>query len=186
MTNERRKALFPALRAVLVVCLLVPVAAPTHAEALEAVKGGTYDIDLILGRSALQIGDYVKALRLFRIAAEKGKISSGLAQYSLGLMYDEGQGVPQDYAEAVKWYRKAAEQGHARAQNNLGAMYYKGRGVPQDYAEAHMWFNLAASRFPPGEDRDKAVENRDLLAEKMTPAQISKAQKLAREWKPKK
>ncbi len=84
------------------------------------------------------------------------------------------------------WYRKAAEQGYAKAQYNLGIMYGNGRGVPQDSAEAHMWFNLAASRFPPGENRDLAVRNRDKIAKRMTPAQISEAQKLAREWKPKK
>ncbi len=92
----------------------------------------------------------------------------------------------QDYAEAVKWYRKAAEQGHATAQYNLGVMYGNGRGVTQDYVHAHMWFNLAASRYPPGEDRDQAVENRDIVAKRMSPAQISEAQKLAREWRPKK
>ena len=45
-------------------------------------------------------------------------------------MYYQGQGVPQDYAEAVSWYRLAAEQGNATAQSNLGAMYDNGRGVP--------------------------------------------------------
>jgi hypothetical protein len=65
-------------------------------------------------------------------------------------------------------------------------MYVEGLGVPQDYAKAHMWFNLAASRYPPGEDRDRVVKNRDIVVEKMTPAQISEAQKLAREWRPKK
>ncbi len=101
-------------------------------------------------------------------------------------MYINGQGVPQDFAKALQWYRKAAEQGHAKAQGNLGFMYGRGQGVPQDYAQAHMWFNLAASRFPPGEDRDKAVKYRDIGASKMTPAQIAEAEKLAREWKPKK
>ncbi len=65
-------------------------------------------------------------------------------------------------------------------------MYEGGRGVPQDYAQAHMWYDLADSRFLPGENRDKAVKVRDIVAAKMTPAQISEAQKLAREWKPKK
>ena len=101
-------------------------------------------------------------------------------------MYHAGQGVPQDYAQAVKWYRKAAEQGYAKAQNNLGVMYRIGQGVPQDYAQAHMWFTLAASTSPPGENRDKAVKNRDIVAKRMTPADVSKAQKLAREWRPKK
>ena len=58
------------------------------------------------------------------------------AQISLGIMYANGQGVPQDYAEAVKWFRLAADQGDATAQFNLGIMYAKGQGVPQDYAEA--------------------------------------------------
>ena len=64
-------------------------------------------------------------------------------------------------------------------------MYENGEGVPQDYVHAHMWYDLVASRFPPGEHRDRAVNNRDIIAEKMTPAQISEAQKLAREWRPK-
>jgi uncharacterized protein len=54
-----------------------------------------------------------------------------------GVLYEEGQGVPQDYAEAVKWFQLAADQGLAIAQNNLGAMYYNGQGVPQDYVQAH-------------------------------------------------
>ena len=64
-------------------------------------------------------------------------------------------------------------------------MYGKGLGVPQDEAQAYMWFKLAASRHPPGEDLDRAVKNRDNVAKRMNPAQLSKARKLAREWKPK-
>ncbi len=101
-------------------------------------------------------------------------------------MYGKGLGVPQDFAEAVKWYHKAAEQGYAAAQYNLGIMYGNGQGVPQDDAHAYMWFKLAASRYPPGEDRVKAVKKRDKIAKRMTPAQISKAQRLARQWRPKK
>ena len=61
-------------------------------------------------------------------------------------MYENGEGVPQDYAEAVKWYRRAAEQGYAVAQNNLGSMYYNGTGVPQDYAEAVKWYRRAVEQ----------------------------------------
>ncbi len=132
--------------------------------------------------AAFKRGDYATAIREWRPLAEQGDAK---AQYGLGLMYNEGKHVPQDYAEAVRWYRKAAEQGYADAQYNLGIMYKNGRGVTQDFVQAHMWFNLAASSFPPGEDRDQAVKNRDIIAEKMAPAQISEAQKLAREWKPK-
>ena len=95
-------------------------------------------------------------------------------------MYENGRGVPQDYVEAVKWYRRAAEQGDASARFALGFMYYTGQGVPQDYVEAHKWYNLAASR-----GNETGQENRDLHAKRMTPAQIAEAQKLAREWKPK-
>ena len=52
--------------------------------------------------------------------------------------------VPKDYTEAGKWYRKAAEQGHASAQFNLGCAYASGRGLPQDYAEAVKWYRKAA------------------------------------------
>ncbi len=135
------------------------------------------------GVAAYHRGDYATALREWRPLAEQGNAK---AQNILGVMYEKGGGVPQDYARAVKWYRKAAEQGDAVAQGNLGLMYHNGQGVTQDYAQAHMWFDLAASRFPPGEMRDKAVKNRDIVAKMMTPAQISEAQKLAREWRPKK
>ncbi len=86
----------------------------------------------------------------------------------------------------MKWYRKAAEQGYAKAQNNLGLMYVGDLGVLEDYVQAHMWLDLAASIFSPGEDRDLAVKYRDIYAKMMTPAQVSEAQKLAREWRPKK
>ncbi len=127
--------------------------------------------------------DDAEAWGWWRKAAWQGNAG---AQSNLGVMYRKGQGVPQDDAEAVGWWRKAAEQGHATAQYNLGFMYGKGLAVPQDYVQVNMWFNLAASRFPPGEDRDRVVKNRDIIAKMMTPAQISEAQKLAREWKPKK
>jgi TPR repeat protein len=125
--------------------------------------------------------DYAEAVKWYRLAAEQGNAS---AQSNLGVMYRLGRGVPQDNAEAVKWYRRAAEQGNAKAQSNLGVMYGLGQGVPQDYVQAHLWFNLAASRLRPGETRDKAIKNRDLVAARMTPAQVAEAQKLARQWKP--
>ena len=57
-----------------------------------------------------------------------------------------GEGVPKDAAKAVEWYTKAAEQGHADAQNNLGVMYDTGEGVPRDLVRAYVWFNLAAAQ----------------------------------------
>ena len=75
--------------------------------------------------------------------AERGDAT---AQYNLGVMYQDGQGVPQDDAEALKLFRLAADQGYAMAQCNLGMMYYFGEGVPPDYAEAVKWFRLAADQ----------------------------------------
>ena len=135
------------------------------------------------GVAAYERGDYETALREFRPLAEQG---SAAAQNNLGLMYDNGEGVPQDYAEAAKWYRKAAKQGEAIAQANLGFMYFRGEGMPRDLTQAYMWYDLASSRFPPGAAHDRAVRKRDFVAKHMTPAQIAEAQRLAREWKPKK
>ena len=105
-----------------------------------------------------------------------------VAQNALGGMYEDGNGVPQNYAQALKWYRLAATQGYAVAQLNLGYMYQKGNGVLQDYVQAHKWFDLAAATFPTPSERDRAVQARDGVAAKMTPAQVAEAQKLAREW----
>jgi TPR repeat protein len=74
------------------------------------------------------------------------------AQYNLGFQYASGRVVPQDIAEASRWYRLAAEQGHTGAQSNLGIAYYAGFGVPQDAVESVRWFRLAAERDCPSKD----------------------------------
>ena len=66
-------------------------------------------------------------------------------------MYDLGQGIARDYPEAVKWFRKAADQGSAVAQSFLGVMYGLGQGVPKDYVEAYKWDKWRYSN--PGSDR---------------------------------
>jgi TPR repeat protein len=114
---------------------------------------------------------------------ERAAQGDASAQLQLGGMYFTGQGVPQDYPEALKWYRLAAAQGEASAQYNLGGMYEAGAGVPQDYVQAHKWFNLAGATTADPAQRDLAVKARDSLAARMTPDQIADAQKLAREWK---
>ena len=81
-----------------------------------------------------------------------------------------------DYATALREWTPLAKQGNASAQYNLGYMYANGKGVPQDYIRAHMWYNFAASS-----GHKNATKNRDIVAKNMTPADISTAQKLARE-----
>ena len=75
-------------------------------------------------------------------------------------MYEKGYGVSKDYSEAVKWYRKAAEQGDAEAQNNLGQMYRNGYGVSKDYSEAVKWFRKSARQ-----GREAAKDNLRALNE---------------------
>jgi uncharacterized protein len=142
------------------------------------LSGATIAGPLEDGVEAYHHGEYATAYQLLHPLAEKG---DARAQLNIAFLFSDGLGVPQDYAEALKWCRKAAEQGYAGAQGLLGYWYERGQGVPQDYVQAHMWFNLAASH----ERVSGAVEERDKLASKMTPAQIAEAQKLAREWKPK-
>ena len=78
------------------------------------------------GYEAYKAKDYKTALKEFKALACNGNPSS---QYSLGIMYNYGEGVIQDYKQAVKWYTLAAEQGNSAAQFNLGNMYGDGRGV---------------------------------------------------------
>ena len=82
-------------------------------------------------------------LDLLKTIAEQGDAAT---QFNLGLMYDTGDGVPQNDTEAVRWYRMAAEQGFARGQNNLGYMYSTGRGVPRNDTEAVRWYRMAAEQ----------------------------------------
>lgn len=126
--------------------------------------------------------NYTQGALWFRKVAEQGDAA---AQFNLGTMYYLGNGVPQDYSEAAKWYRKAVEQGNGKAQINLGAMYSQGIGVGRDDVQALMWFNIASSILPPGGNFELAVDNRDILEDRMTPEQITEAQRLAQEWKPK-
>jgi TPR repeat protein len=143
------------------------------------VLGGMYET----GRGVPQ--DHAEAAKWYRKAAEQG---FGFAQFNLASMYANGRGVPQDDGEQAKWTRRAADQGHLYAQRALGGLYALGRGVPQDYVEAHKWFNLAASGSTLSsnrDNRDKSIKMRDLVAKRMTPAQIAEAQRRAAEWKPK-
>lgn len=70
---------------------------------------------------------------------EAARLDDPDAQYNLGIIYREGLGVRQDYAEAARWFRLAAEQKHPKAQVELGIAHILGRGVPQDLAAAEEW-----------------------------------------------
>jgi TPR repeat protein len=103
----------------------------------------SWSADFGKGLAAAERGDYVTALREWRPLAEQGHAK---AQFNLGVMYGDGEGIQQDYGQAAQWYRRAAEQGIAQAQYNLGVMYKKGMGVAQDYSQAAKWYRRAAEQ----------------------------------------
>lgn len=98
--------------------------------------------ELAQGLSAYRAGNYGEAVALFRPLARQG---DPWAQYSLAVAYDDGFGVPRNFALALEWYRKAASHGLADAQYMAGRFYGNGRGVKQDPAKALFWFELAAA-----------------------------------------
>jgi hypothetical protein len=126
-------------------------------------------------RTAHERGDYAAEVALIRPLAEKGY---PFAQFNLGVLYDNGQGLPEDNALAMRWYRKAAEQGLPQAQVNLGIMYEQGEGVPTDYLEAYFWYVLADAQGD-----SQAPQAKQDIAKKMNPAQIETAERRVREFK---
>ena len=99
--------------------------------------------DFDKGLAAARAGDFATALAEWKPLAEQG---DAVAQFYLGVMYANGEGVLEDDKEAVKWFKLAAEQGYAKAQYNLGLIYDNGEGVIQDNVYAHMWFSLATAK----------------------------------------
>ena len=94
--------------------------------------------------AAFDKGNFAVALKLARPLAEEG---DARARSLMGYLYYHARGVKQDDAEALKWFRLAADQGDASAQLHLlGNMYAQGQGVPQDQAEAGKWYRLAADQ----------------------------------------
>ena len=157
---------------------------------------------------AYRRADYETALRIYRSMADRGL---AVAQFNVGLMYDNGQGTSKNEDEATKWYRLAADQGRSDAQYQLGHMFYR----HDNYVEAARWFLRAADQgradaqsslgamYAEGEgvpldlvqalkwfilaaaqNHKDAIENRDRAIIHMTRDQAADAQSLAREWKP--
>ncbi len=134
------------------------------------------------GLLAYHRGDHAIAMEIWRPLAERGEAS---AQYMVGYLYAQGEGVASNSGTAAKWYHKAADQGDPDAQLNLGLMYVNGVGVKKSYVTAYKWFALAYLTYPPGEYRDHAFRNRENVATLMSTEQIEKAERLVRRWKPK-
>lgn len=111
--------------------------------ALSVLTGQAARADLQDGWVAYEAGDYATALSEFRLLARQ---QSAEAQYALGMMADEGYGVPLDDAKAAMWYLLAANQSFAEAEYALGLMYYFGEGVSHDLNAAAEWFRQASDQ----------------------------------------
>ena len=145
---------------------LFPIAPQAVAPPIEQKQTASQDLDSL--RAAAEQGDAEAQIQL---ADEY--FTSGA----------EGFNPAVSWREASRWYRRAAQQGHGKAQFSLGRMYEQGQGVPQDHVQAHKWLSLASAQAS-DEDLVPYARARDSVAEKMTPEQIAEAQRLAQQWKP--
>jgi TPR repeat protein len=140
-----------------------------------------------------------EALAWLHKAAEQGEAAS---QYLLGELYEEGgmrltavkqpdgsyQGepsiassaIPKNYTEAAKWYRRAAAQGIALAQNRLGTLYANGTGLPQDYSQAYFWLNVGEAGG--SVSTTDGIDDRDRAASRLTKTALIQVQTRARKW----
>jgi TPR repeat protein len=109
------------------------------------------------------------------------------AQYFLGSLYDRGEGVPQNYAQARQWFERAATQGNPFAQITLGLKYYLGEdGNTKDYVLSYMWCSLAVQGDAQVREDIVAQETLETLERTMTSQQLQEARRLARDWRAKK
>ena len=146
----------------------------------QGVPGAQFELGLKYARGEGVVQNDAEAVRWFRLAADQGHAS---AQGCLGAGYARGEGVAQDDPEAVRWLQLAADQGEAVPQHDLGEMYADGRGgLPQDDVTACMWYTLACAREPELISSEEASGVRKNLEQRMTHAQVTEAQRLAREW----
>lgn len=102
----------------------------------------------ILASDRATAGSLAQAVQHFRVAAETANHSG--AQYQLGKMYFEGHGVGQNYAEALKWYERAARNNAPEAQYLMGTMAEDGWGRPKNLVEAYIWYRLAEAHLARG------------------------------------
>ncbi len=158
-------------------------------------------------KRAFDQGDYATALKELKPLAEKGNAD---AQALLGLMYNQGRGVPLDIGQAIKWYKTSAGEGNAAAQCRLGSIYLKTApaeglkllklSAAQGYADAYLMLGLAymnlkeVPRDPVQADmwlrlakaQGDQLANAQLgkLESHMSRDQIAKAMSLAAAWHP--
>jgi TPR repeat protein len=150
------------LRALVLLLGLIAMAAPVRA-------------DFESGLEAYTVGSFEQAAREWAPLAKQGDTA---AQYHLGLLYEEGQGLAKDYDMARYWYLRAAENGYVDAYFSLGEMYAFGRGTQADRSLAYHWYTMAASL---GHARAKEVMGR--YAPKLSTEQMAEANRITSAWR---
>lgn len=166
------------LKMTVATCLIVGLAgcdpgqnaAAGNRAAARSAQGGTPQprplTDMETAQKAYELGDRPKALQYFLAAAEKGDKD---AQYYAGLMFADGQGTKKNIPEAVKWYEKAAEQNQPDALYALARFYVLNIGVQMDPKKAVELYGRAADAYPPGEKKERALEQRNSLDSVLNP-----------------
>jgi TPR repeat protein len=152
--------------------------------ALPPLAAQTLEADMKKAAGAYERKDMATAVRIWKEWAGKGNAE---ARTLLGAMYWSGEGVPRDHKEAARLYLLAANQGYARAQNNIGFMLGFGEGTPPpDDVEAYKWLTLAINNYTARNQERLEQARTDIaaLAKRMSPAQISEAQRRAKAFKP--
>ena len=158
------------------VAALMLFSSPLAAQTLEA--------DMRKAAGAYERKDMATAVRIWKSWADKGNAE---ARTLLGAMYWSGEGVPRNHKEAARLYLLAANQGYARAQNDIAFMIAFGEGTPpREDVEAYKWLSLAVAGYTPKnqERLDQARKDLEILTKRMTPAQITEAQRRIKAFKP--
>lgn len=145
-----------------VIFLLLLIAQPAQADFNDGVM-------------AYLMGEYETAYNTMRSLAETADHS--YAQYYLGMMYLNGQGVDQNYEEAGKWFRKAAEQGIPQAQYKLGYLYNQGQGLPKDLEYAYAWYRVGATY-----NHQKSINSIEAVRAKLSGEELKEAEILSQDF----
>jgi putative methionine-R-sulfoxide reductase with GAF domain len=171
--SRARKILLAAIAAG-AICAALWLISPADFARIAGTSSAVQQPAKIASKAPMAVAAVTGGFQGLRRLAEQGDAA---AQFSVGAAYATGDGVPQDYVEAVRWFAMAAEQGHVVSQATLGAYYWAGRGVPQDQVKAYFWSVLAQA------GGDEASKYRvSVLASRMTRAQVAVAQQQANDW----
>ena len=106
-----------------------------------SLSNSAFGDDILKGFEAYKNNDYKKAYVIWSKLAKEG---DSIAQNSLGVLFQKGQGVEKNYFESYKWFKTSAEDGYTPAQVSLGYLYDQGMGIDRNKIKAFMWWKIAS------------------------------------------